>query len=142
EARETAEEGQVIVERTLGRGRLVLAQVDAERHGRRAEPFERALHRGHAPVVEAEGVPESLRLGIAEHPRPRVARLGQGRHGADLQEAEAESGEATDGAPVLVESCGEADRVRKRAAPELHGEARIVRAVALSGEAPPAGNGL
>jgi len=46
----------------------------------------------------------------AEHPRLGVARLGVGRDGAQLDEAEAERGPEVGGAAVLVQPGGEADR--------------------------------
>ena len=62
--------------------------------------------------------------GQAEQARARVAGLRPRRGGADLDEAEAGAAEGGDGAGVLVEAGGEAERVRQVEAGEAGGEAR------------------
>ena len=75
----------------------------------------RALHVGHEGgqplVVEAQPVDQRLRRRQAEHARLGVARLRLGRHGADLDEAEAHRTQAVDAFAVLVQPGGQADAV-------------------------------
>ena len=77
-----------------------------------------------AVVVEAEAVDDRAVLGQPEQPRARVAGLRPRRGGADLDEAEAGAAEGGDGAGVLVEAGGEAERVRQLEPGEAGGEAR------------------
>ena len=109
---DTLEANRVVIARALGRRIGVLADIDAE-HPVPA----RAAHVGDegvdADVVETEAIDDRLALGNAEQARPRIARLRARRDRADLDEAETECGERVDMLGVLVEACGQADRIGK-----------------------------
>ena len=64
-------------------------------------------------VVEAHPVDHGAVGGEPEQPRLRVAGLRLAGHGADLDVAEAQRGQAVDPLGVLVEAGGEAERVRE-----------------------------
>jgi len=66
------------------------------------------------PVVEAEPVDRRAVLRQAEDARARVARLGARGEGADLDESEAEAEQRAGHFGVLVETCCQTDRRRKR----------------------------
>jgi hypothetical protein len=66
-----------------------------------------------ALVVESHPVDHGLVARVAEHARSRVARLGQGRDGADLHMAETEGRRRRPRPGILVEAGGESDRVRE-----------------------------
>ena len=89
-------------------------------------PFE-PFGDGVRPVaVEAEAVDEAAFLREPEHPRLRVAGLALGGDGADLREAEPEVRPCGHGIGLLVEPCGEPDRVREAKPPELLCQPRVV----------------
>jgi hypothetical protein len=107
-----AQAGDVIVRGAFERRIGVLADVDAEHAAIHGAPD--VVHQAvHAAVVEAQAVDHSVRGGQAEQARARIAGLRARRHGADLDEAEAEAGQRIDIIAVLVEAGGEPYRVRK-----------------------------
>src|SRR5688500_5753336 len=82
----------VVVDRALGRRVRVPADVDPE-YAAPARAGDVLHERVHADVVETEAVDERLLLGDSEQSRPGIPRLRPRRHGADLDEPEAEAGE-------------------------------------------------
>jgi len=106
---------QVIVDRAFDRSVGVLADVQAEDAALGVKA--RALHIGNegidAAVVETHAIDDRVGRGQPEHARAWVARLRARRHGADFEKTEAEVGQRVDVAPVLVQSGGQSDRVRK-----------------------------
>jgi hypothetical protein len=77
-------------------------------------------------VVEAEPVDERAVGHQPEHARSRIARLRLRRDGADLGEAAAHGEHGFGYARVLVETGGDAERVRQFEAGERDPERRIV----------------
>ena len=63
-----------------------------------------------AVIVESKAVNERATIGVAEHPRLRIAGLRMKRHGSDLEKTEAERGEERHYHGVLVEAGGDSDR--------------------------------
>jgi hypothetical protein len=64
-----------------------------------------------AIIIEAEPVNQRLLSWITENPRPRIAGLGPGSDGSDLDKAKPECFPGGNGDPVFVESGGQTDRV-------------------------------
>ena len=56
----------------------------------------------------------------------RIAGLRQRRDGADLGKAETHAEHGIGHARVLVEACGDAERIRKREPPQADRQARII----------------
>ena len=107
------EADQVVIDGFLDRRVEVLADINAEDAAGLGEL--RLCDVGQqlvdAVVVEAHAVDDRLLLRDAEHAWLGVARLRARCHRADLDEAEAEARQRVDVLTVLVESCGEADRI-------------------------------
>ena len=79
-----------------------------------------------AVVVESEPVDQRALGSEAEQPRARIAGLRQRRDGADLGEAEAHAEHGRAHARVLVEACGDAERIGKRQAKRLDSQPLVV----------------
>ena len=88
-----------------------------------------------AVVVEAEAVDDRAVLRAGGRGGARVAGLRARGGGADLDEAEAGAAEGGDGAGVLVEAGGEAERVRQVEAGEAGGEPRAGQRAGAGAEA-------
>ena len=77
-------------------GVFILAQIDAQQRvdqpATGTHPVETARHGVHTVVIKAHAVNQRLMLGQTKHARLRVAGLGQGSHGAHLNEAETAAG--------------------------------------------------
>eukprot|EP00968_Pinguiococcus_pyrenoidosus_P016405 scaffold1584_cov259-Pinguiococcus_pyrenoidosus.AAC.8 len=105
--------------------RLVLAHVDPQHRlaelvvAQEALHLQAMLHGLVAFAVEAVAIDHGLVLTQAEHARFGIARLRQRRHGSDLDKAEAQLGEASQGLRMLVEARRQAHAVGKVHAPHL-----------------------
>ncbi len=73
-----------------------------------------------AEVVEAHAVDDRLGFRQTEQARLGVARLRARGDGADFDKAETQLGEAVDGRAVLVQTGGQAHRVREVQAHDIH----------------------
>ena len=104
-------------------GDLRFTQVNPERDAplaRARVPGKPRCHRLGSLVVEAHPVDNGLLPRIAENAGPRVSRLRQRGHGADLHVPEAKRGCGLPGAGILVESRGKTHGVRKLKSKRLH----------------------
>jgi hypothetical protein len=90
----------------------VLVGPDVGPHHARSAPGEPVGERLQALVVEAHAVDHRAVLGEPEQPRPRIARLRQGRDRAALHEAEAGPEHGGEHLGVLVEAGRQAHHVR------------------------------
>ena len=123
---------QIVVLRPLHWRGGVLADVQAQRHARRAlggalplfGKARRAHVRhesGHALIVEAHAVDERLRRRQPEQARPGIARLRQRRDGARFHKAKAHARQRVNAAGVLVQPRRQAHAVGQRQARQRHG---------------------
>jgi hypothetical protein len=85
-------------------------------------------HDFRAVIVETHAVDHGLVPLEPEQPRPRIAGLRLRRHRADLNKAEAEPQQRVRHLRVLVEACGNADRVREVEAEGANRQFRVVGA--------------
>ena len=109
-------------------GLLVGADIDADDAARVRRARKPAQHRLGALAVEAEPVDHALVGGEPEQARARIARLRLRRHGADLDEAEAEPEQRIGHLGVLVEPGRHADRIGEVEPEGPHREPRVVGA--------------
>src|SRR6185295_12926767 len=117
-----AQADQIILQRPLDRSIGIFADVQSEDATARAEEAARADVRNKtrdAFVVETQPIDQRLRTRQAEQPWLRVARLRARSHRADLDKAETEAAESVDVGRVLVEACGESNRVAEAHAEDL-----------------------
>ena len=120
-----AQAGDVIVRGALHWRVEVLADVDAE-HPAISGTADVLHYAVQADIVEPEPVDDRVGLRQAKKPRRRVPRLRPRRDRSHFDKTEAERGEGRDVLPVLVQSGGEADRVRKIKPHGAHGKPRRV----------------
>ena len=113
---------QVVIHGALDRGIEVLADVDAQ-HAlvlRRLDPRDQVID---AVIVEAHAVDDRGGLRQAEDARLGVARLRTRGNGADLDETEAQLGEAINGIAVLVQAGRQSHGIGELQAHHLHRQA-------------------
>ena len=106
---------------------LVGADIDADDAALIRTRREPAQHRVGALAVEAEPVDDALVARQPKHARARIASLRPRRHGADLDEAEAELEQCIGHLGVLVEPRRHPDRIREIESEGAHRKPRIVR---------------
>ena len=106
---------------------LVGADIDADDAALIRTRREPAQHRVGALAVEAEPVDHGLVARQPKHARARIARLRPRRHGADLDEAEAEPEQCIGHLGMLVEPRRHPDRIGEIEAEGAHRKPRIVR---------------
>ena len=123
---EQLEGADVVVPGAVDGSVLVLADVDADGQADVAAAGEVGARAGGAGAGEAHGIDQGIVGGQAEDARPRIARLGARRDGADLDVAEAERGQRAEGDAILIEAAGQAERATEAEAQALDGEGRIV----------------
>ena len=121
---ERPEQLQIVGRGRFVRSRRVLAQACAD-YLTALAVAEIAHGILHAPVVEAHPVDQRLVERQAEKPRPRIARLSLGRDGPHFGKTEAQRQQLVVYLGVLVESGGDADRVREFDAEHLALERRM-----------------
>ena len=136
---EVAEEFEIVGRGVFGGGRSVAADVaaDDESFVGPAQVLDGFFE---TAVRKPDAVDDRLVLREPEDAGAGIARLRTRRHGADLDESEAEGRQFAERLAVAVETCGQPDGVGEFDAEDLAFERGVFHGVTLAEQPPSAGN--